>query len=78
MAPRGEDLFRQAEAVYSQDRFSEALELYRLALRKILKDEDISTPVTSDMGNAPRMILTCVWMNFVGFIREPRFQSVVG
>lgn len=79
MALTGVVLFEQAEISYSQGLIVEALEFYRLSIKKILKDEDVTCRLSVDVPNhVPRETLGCVWMNFMGFLRDCQMSFTTG
>lgn len=79
MTCRGFDLFIEAEQLYRQGRFADALEFYRLSVKRILKDGDINYPMPVTVSvDLPVEVLGCVWANFVGFFRDAEMSFTQG
>jgi hypothetical protein len=67
-------LFHSAEVHYAQGDTQKTFDLYQQAIKKILKDENVTGKlpypnIPSD--TIPRETLGYVWHNFVGFFRDP-------
>ncbi|KAF9030350.1 hypothetical protein BDZ89DRAFT_1112247 [Hymenopellis radicata] len=80
----GLELFRKAEMFYYGGRVDDTFDYYQRAIRKIIKDENITASLPAAMVLSPeiarnraypRELLGVVWMNFVGFFKDPDMRK---
>lgn len=76
----GLDLFRKAELFYYQGKVDDTFDYYQRAIKKIIKDENVTASLPTEILHSPevahnraypRELLGVVWMNFVGFFKDP-------
>lgn len=72
-------LFQRAELCYARSQVNEAFELYQRAIKKILKDENLTAKLPAMVPDeAPEETLCFVWMNLLGFFRDPAMNFTAG
>ncbi|KAF8068827.1 hypothetical protein FPV67DRAFT_1489871 [Lyophyllum atratum] len=68
-------LFQRAETFYHQGDIQSAFDYYQKAIKKILKDENVTAKIPAIVpDNFPQELLGAVWRNFVGFFRDPQMN----
>jgi len=71
-AETGIVIFQRAEQCYARGQVNTTFELYQRAIKKILKDEVLTAKLPAIVPDeAPEEALCFIWMNFLGFFRDP-------